>query len=595
MNHSLRSEISDNMPSENMARMWAYLMVDALIQKGATHFYASPGMRNSPFLYALIKHPEAKLFMGMDERAQGFRALGHTKASHKASVLVCTSGSALSHYFPAVLEASKTGLPLVVLSADRPVTLSSSDANQTVDQKKLFSHHVRHFHDMGTPTPGLLAREVQALVAQVFNYALSSDNPGPVHINAPFDEPLDQSSDSYRWGELQEKAILDAKAWLKKGIPALESLGTRRTLSEETKKLLHVQLDESRKPLVVIGELNGPEERAAALSFCQQIDIPVVLDVTSGIKFHLNLEDGISPAFDHPEVYEAYLKNPPDLIWHFGGRLTAKYYEKFLAQRPELSSVVFQSHTRTHNPALCYHQRIVCQLDEAFSTLGELIKSKRKEFPGAKWGPFVKRKSELIDDAPLAYPSLSKTLVENLAEDFQLYLGNSTVIRSFDSYASLKFKKPLITHSHRGTSGIEGLMSASLGFCETLQSPTCVVLGDVAAYHDLNSFELLAQNPVPLLVVIVNNGGGGIFSLLPVSQQQELRPKLFTPHALNFSKLAANFGLKAQRVEERKQWEQALHEAQVAVIEEQRPQIIEVMVDDEVNTKIYRELRTIKL
>lgn len=578
-----------------MARLWAYLMVDALIQKGATHFYASPGMRNSPFLYALIRHPEAKLLMGMDERAQGFRALGHSKATLKASVLVCTSGSALSHYFPAVLEASKTGLPLVVLSADRPVTLSSSDANQTIDQKKLFSHHVRHFHDMGTPMPGLLAREVQALVAQVFNYALSSDNPGPVHINAPFDEPLDQSSDAARWGQLKDEAIKDAKAWLQKGVPALEGLSTRRILSEETQKILTAQLNKSQKPLIVIGELNTPEEREAALNFCQQVDIPVVLDVTSGIKFHLNLEDGISPAFDHPEVYEAYLKNPPDLIWHFGGRLTAKYYEKFLAQRPELSSVVFQSHTRTHNPALCYHQRIVCQLDEAFSALGELIQNEPKKSPGANLSSFVERKAELIDDAPLAYPSLSKTLVENLTSDFQLYLGNSTVIRSFDSYASQKFKTPLLTHSHRGTSGIEGLMAAALGFCETLETPTCLVLGDVATYHDLNSFELLAQSNAPLLVVIVNNGGGGIFSLLPVSEQEELRPKLFTPHNLNFSKLAENFGLKSQRVTERKQWEQTLHDVQLDVMKEYKPQVIEVMVDDEVNSQIYRELRTIKL
>lgn len=595
MTNPLRSEISEKMPTENMARLWAYLMVDALIQKGATHFYASPGMRNSPFIYALIQHPEAKLFMGMDERAQGFRALGHSKASLKASVLVCTSGSALSHYFPAVLEASKTGLPLVVLSGDRPVTLSSSDANQTIDQKKLFSHHVRHFHDMGTPTPNLLAREVQALVAQVFNYALSSDNPGPVHINAPFDEPLDQSSDAKRWGSLKERSIENAKQWLSKGIPALKKLATRQILSDQTLTHLKNQLESSHKPLIVIGELNTPEERRAALSFCQQIDIPVVLDVTSGIKFHLNLKDGISPAFDHPEVYEAYLKNPPDLIWHFGGRLTAKYYEKFLAQRPELPSVVFQGHTRTHNPALCYHQRIVCQLDEAFSTLSELIQEGPKQLPGADWASFVERKSELIDDAPLVYPSLSKTLVENIMDDFQLYLGNSTVIRSFDSYASQHFKTPLLTYSHRGTSGIEGLMSASLGFCETMQKPTCVVLGDVAAYHDLNSFELLAQNHVPLLVIIVNNGGGGIFSLLPISEQKQLRPKLFTPHNLNFSQLASAFALQAQRVTQRKEWEQAFHNAQLDVVEQRKPQVIELMVDDEVNSQIYRELKTIKL
>jgi 2-succinyl-5-enolpyruvyl-6-hydroxy-3-cyclohexene-1-carboxylate synthase len=595
MNQELRREISEKMPSENMARLWAYLMVDALIQKGATHFYASPGMRNSPFLYALIKHPEAKLFMGMDERAQGFRALGHSKATLNASVLVCTSGSALSHYFPAVLEASKTGLPLVVLSADRPVTLSSSDANQTIDQKKLFSHHVRHFHDMGSPTPGLLAREVQALVAQVFNYALSADNPGPVHINAPFEEPLDQSSDAEKWGTLHENAMKDAQAWLQKGIPALQSLSARRILSEETMQKLQEQWEQAEKPLILIGELNSLEEKKAALKFCQESNTPIVLDVTSGIKFHLNLKDGISPAFDHPEVYDAYLKNPPDLIWHFGGRLTAKYYEKFLSQRPELTSVVFQNHTRTHNPALCYHQRVVCQLDEAFAMLTPLTSASEKGYPGAPWGSFVEKKSEMIDSASLAYPSVSKTLVENLRPEFQLYLGNSTVIRSFDSYASQKFKSQLLTYSHRGTSGIEGLMSASLGLCETLKQPTCVVLGDVAAYHDLNSFELLAQSNVPLLVIIVNNGGGGIFSLLPVSQQEELRPKLFTPHHLDFSKLASNFGLKSQRIAERQEWEQKLIEAQREVCESQKPQVLEVMVDDDVNTQIYQKLRTIKL
>lgn len=587
-------KILNSLPRENFSRLWAYLLVDSLSRHGITQFYLSPGMRNAPFLHAVDAHPQSNGLMGMDERAQAFRALGYAKATGKPSVLICTSGTAMAHYFPAIIEASKSHIPLIVISCDRPPELSFSNANQTIQQDQMYGQYVRHFHNLGAPTPEVSPRAVGSLVSQAISQAIG-DRPGPVHINMPLREPVDLETDDHLWGESKKRYFSSVEQYIYQSYPQNYPIDVEKVFSELNLEDLKNRFASFTQPLLVIGELSTHQEKQSLLKMLKTCPWSKVIDVMSGVKFEFNLENRVCPTFDHPEVYEAYCKNPPDAIVHIGGRTTSKHYYRFLRENPEIPVYLFQADDELNDPAHRVNYRAIGKLNRLCEQLGDVFQSNPTPPEYIQWHNFVATKSKLIDQAPLAYPSLSKTLIENFPEDFTLYLGNSTVIRSFDSYASEDFSQSIPTQGHRGASGIEGFVASALGFCEGSEKPVCLVLGDVALYHDLNSLELLFQFPAPVLVIVANNLCGGIFSLLPVAKDANLKRRLTTPHQLNFENLAKAFQLNAKRVTDKEMWLTQLKEAQEFVRTQKKPFILEAMIDDDTNTEIYKTLRTVKL
>lgn len=596
--HTRSKELSNKvvkaLPRENFSRIWAYMVVDALARLEITQYYLSPGMRNAPFLHAVDAHPQSNGLMGMDERAQAFRALGFAKAQGKPAVVICTSGTAMAHYLPAVIEASKSHTPLIVISADRPPELSLTNANQTIQQDRMYGDYVRHFHNLGTPGPEVSPRAVGSLISQAVAMSLG-DRPGPVHINMPMREPVDLESDDDFWGEIKLNYLTNLEEHLKLEHPQNQSIDVEKVFSSLNLEDLKSRFTQFSQPLLIIGELTLEEERESIHQMLKSCPWSKVIDVMSGVKFDFSLKERLCPTFDHPEVYEAYCQNPPDAIVHIGGRTTSKHYYRFLREHPSLPVYLFQATSDLHDPSHRFNYRAIGKLNRLCEQLGSVFQSTPKPAEYIQWNNFVATKSQMIDQAPLAYPSLSKSLIENFPEDVVLYLGNSTVIRSFDSYASETFEQQIPTFGHRGASGIEGFIAAALGFAEGTEKTVCLVLGDIALYHDLNSLELLHQFPRPILVIVANNQCGGIFSLLPVAKDLKLKRRLTTPHQINFTKLAQAFELAATRVEKREQWSISLRDAFAFVAREQRPFILEAMIDDDVNTEIYKTLRTVKL
>lgn len=565
-----------NLLTQNLGRLWSSIIVNELVNQGSTHFFISPGQRNAPIIAAISNHSKAKIHLGIDERAQGYQALGFAKACGIPGVLVCTSGTALANYLPAVIEAKKSQTPLIIISADRPWDMVFANANQTIQQNEIFGNYLNAFLNPGEPSTSAPPSALSSSVAHLFFQSLNP-NPGPVHLNLPLREPLENDLVPIDKDYLELAKINTSKnnigpKWFPGNIdPVLN------------------KIKEAKSGLLVIGQLPSYKDSANIKNLIKELDWPIYLDVCSGLKFELNLMDGATPGLDHPEVLNAFQKNPPEVILHIGGSLVSKHYYSFLQKNPSIFLIKANNSFEKEDPAHSIDINLNCDPDlfakEVFPTL------KQKNFPKFSWEELVLKKSEIIDDAPITYPQVTKSLLDWIPELSTLYIGNSTVIRSFDSYSSNYLKKKLKVISHRGVSGIEGFLAAAVGAAQTQELPLTLVIGDISFLYDLNSLMLFKDAQNPIITLILNNKGGGIFSLLPISAEKEVIPYLYTEHDLDFRKCAEQFNLNYQKVSNIDQ----LKEFYLKALADKSHSFIEVEINNEDNVEIYNKLKTIKL
>ena len=275
---------------------------------------------------------------------------------------------------------------------------------------------------------------------------------------------------------------------------------------------------------------------------------PVYLDVTSSLKFSFSLDDGATPAFDHPEVLNYYENEKIDSILHFGGGLISKFYYKFLEKNPSVSLITVHNNSEKEDPSYQTKYRFLRQPNQTAQTILKVFKDEmdpsQKTPSQDMWKDFVLKKRSIIDNSPLTFPAISKSLVELVPENSTIFFANSTCIRSFDSYVSPNKVKNLTIMSHRGASGIEGMIASSWGFLDyQKETPFTLVIGDISFLHDLNSLHFLTEDVRPFIVIVVNNGGGGIFNLLPISNESDIMPFISSPHKANLENAAKMFNI----------------------------------------------------
>lgn len=576
--------MSSHLLCENMSRLWASVVAAEFSKLGARAVFIAPGMRNAPLIAAFKAQESFELHIGMDERALAYQALGYAKTSGLPGILLCTSGTAAANFYPAVIEANKSQVPLIIISADRPLELAQTDANQTINQKHLFGHYAKHFLDLGSPDSNVSLRALARMSAHAFELSTRAPS-APVHINLAFREPLDGKQ-----VELSPEVLAQVQHLQQRTAPARQSVAQQACdISAIT-----AFLNQAKRPLIVIGELKLHEvskARQQLLSSLRTCSHHLNIDVTSSLKFDFTVQEGLVPTFDHPEVYDYFHRNPPDLIVHFGGRLTSKHYYRFLQEHSDAFPVLHvhdaqalsdSGHATTHS--------FVMNPTHALSALanhwGDACADK------VTFHQFIQQKIQIIENShKLAYPYLSKRLMEMLPANHRLAVGNSTFIRSFDSYASLEKAKSVDVLTHRGVSGIEGFFASSSGATIAERGPITLALGDVSAMHDLNSLELVAKAKAPVICVVVNNYGGGIFTLLNLEKGEELYPIITSPHEIKLAPIAAAFGIKTWQVYQRHEFEQAYQEALALG----QSAFIEVLVDTDANNTLYQQLKTIKL
>ncbi|MGD8958457.1 MAG: 2-succinyl-5-enolpyruvyl-6-hydroxy-3-cyclohexene-1-carboxylic-acid synthase [Desulfobacteraceae bacterium] len=513
---------------------WAAVIVDELVRSGVAVFYVSPGNRNVPLIAALTREPRARIRLAVDERGGAYCALGHARATGRPAAVVCTSGTALANYLPAVIEAHRDELPLIVLSADRPPELIDSDANQTIRQVGVFGGFCRMVLDLPCPSE---TYPTHALRMKLDQAAAIQD--GPVHVNCPFREPL-----------LPPPADERQPQPVKRGpTPAAAGPQTLFTPVEAVPTDLGPVLDSlhaARRGLVVVGRVDPRDDATAVGPLAAALGWPVYCDVGASLRGRL---PGAGRLFslDHPEALRLVQAYDPRTILQLGTGLVSKNYYGRLLDRERRTLVVISPRQGYRDPSHQAALRVRATIRGFCRALdlsrlappdagptGELLTAMDR-----LWGAIQAATPAEV----LSFPVIARILWQALPDGEGLFLGNSLTIRVFDQLRVADLKEVRVI-TNRGVSGIEGQIATAVGFAEAAGRRVTAVLGDVSLLHDLNSLLLAKTSAAPVVIVVINNRGGRIFDRLPVARFPEIAaPWVTTPHAMHFADAARQFDL----------------------------------------------------
>ncbi len=569
----------------NWNEHWGELIIEELVRHDTECFCISPGSRSAPLTVAVAKNPRAKSVIFYDERAAAYYALGHARASGRPAVLICTSGTAAANYLPAVIEASVDQIPLLVLTSDRPPELRETGANQAINQTFLFGTHVRWFFDPGCPCSEFTTEALLSTIDHAVSKTLQPLS-GPVHLNFPFREPFFENAEKQTNNKVE--TITAQKVYVR------NTAFSKVLPDSEIKEMLK---NRPESGILSIGRV--PADSLDSLKkLAEELAWPVFADVTSGLRLGENCPNRIT-YYDQLLIEDMDSANwVIEAVWHIGFPPTSKRWLMHWGKNPATQMVWIADHAERHDQSHNFRWKIECGIAEfceqfvaelKLAERADVIPLKTQQWLQAsakveavmeQHFPLYSEKKEIDDFA------LSRRLTEIIPETHGFFIGNSIPVRAVDMLGSGKGAE-IPAALNRSASGIDGLIASACGYSSGLQRPVSLLIGDLSAMHDLNSFKLLADSPEPVFVVLLNNHGGGIFSFLPVAKQTDIFETFFgTPHSNDFLSVAEMFGLNYFRPDSInafvKDYLQAVSENKSAVIEifterDKNPQQLEAL------------------
>ena len=526
------------MNGRKITSLWSSILIEELIRQGADFFCISPGSRSTPLTVAVARNPKARWKMFADERSAGFFALGYGRATGKPAVLICTSGTAVANYFPAVVEASMDFQPMVILSADRPFELLECGANQTIRQEGMFGNYTRW--NMQLPLP---SREVplKALLSAIaYAVAKTVGSPaGPVHLNQPFREPLEPVSPDLKDPWLDQK-----QEWLTTCNPSTVSALPEKYPESVTVARVREALSKAKQPLIIAGSMQSTAEGDAVRELALDLQVPLYTDLSSGMR----LCSGVQPwqlAFQSSEFTRHFR---PDLVVHFGGHIIAKHPPAALIEWNPEHYIVVRSHSSRFSP----DHNVTLSIEASLVRTSASLMGSRTTFSGINTESaeeFFKLAGEQIDAETLALQPVTEISAARLTSrlitaEQLLFISNSMPVRDMDTYGFNGHPNGVRIGINRGVSGIDGILSTAAGFAEGYLKAATLIIGDIAFLHDINALSLLSTLSVPLQIIVLNNHGGGIFSFLPVSEFSDIFETHFaTPQNYSIKSAAETFGV----------------------------------------------------
>jgi 2-succinyl-5-enolpyruvyl-6-hydroxy-3-cyclohexene-1-carboxylate synthase len=537
------------MSSSDQATFCATL-VDEWVAQGMQHAVVAPGSRSTPMALALAARPELQVHVAHDERAAAFIAMGVGLASGAPAALLCTSGTAATHFHGAVVEAHLSGVPLLVMTADRPPELRDVGAPQTIDQTRLFGAAPRWFHDPGVAD--VAAAGSWRSLAQRSWAATVGVDPGPVHLNLPFREPLVGNA-----GPLPGRS----------DSPHATTLVGAPSPSVDDLAALAASVDAQRGVIVAGAGCADATDQIAALAAAT--GWPVLADARSGCRTLSAAVSTVDALLRNPEFAAAHT---PEVVVRLGESPASKVLGQWLT-----GSAAVQVHVTPRpvviDPDHVVRHRVVGPIGAVCSVLAAHLRGASGTPWAARWrraddaalavldarlgsassggtpSPSARSAGRQPAGTTLTEPAVAHTLVRSLPEDSALVVASSMPVRDVEWYGG-RFDGVRVL-SNRGANGIDGVVSTGIGVAAATGRPTAVLLGDVALLHDSSALVALARRGLDLRIVVVDNDGGGIFSFLPqaTTLPAERFEQLFgTPHGTDLVALAQAHGLPARTV-----------------------------------------------
>ena len=578
-------------------------LVDELYQLGVRHAVFSPGSRSTTLAMLFQSHGGFHTYMNIDERSAGFMALGIAKAQGDPAVLVCTSGSALTHYGPAVVEAKHSGVPMIILSADRPYTLQQVGAPQTIDQQKYFGTTVNYYEELSVPSESHYYTYPRQVARRA--YLKANDHKlGPVHVNVPLFEPLVPNREAEYF--TQGRSAKSFRLVKHEEIPTLAPLL-------------------NGKRVLILG---GPSvtNPKAVVDFAERIGAVVIGDPLSNLRQY----EGVISTYDAFLAYQnRWEELRPDVVIQLGQIPVSKRIQQWMATLTDMDYITVSPNADVMNPSLTTTIHVMASVDVFLAEIKRgfplLISTEKKQrailqrlatsrhtSKGQEDGhrheetadshsvvmtptyeeiwerieSDSRQQLDKVQEEPTLFEGRTIHMLQQIIPDEgQILVANSMSIRDMDYFWATGRSQAMV-YGNRGTNGIDGTVSTALGL-STNGKPTVMITGDLSFFHDLNGLAIGKTHGMNLTIILHNNDGGGIFQYLPQKGTDDFDYLFNTPQGIDYSGLATMYGLDYVKVATNSELEQAMQQ----YIGTEGIHIIEVPTSKEISRELHKIYR----
>ena len=564
-------------------------LVDEFYQLGVRHAVFSPGSRSTTMAMLFKEHEGFETYMNIDERSASFMALGIAKAHKEPTVLVCTSGSAVAHYLPAVLEAQYTGVPLIVLSADRPHTLLHVGAPQTVDQHKIFGTAVNYFEELAVPQESHYYTYPRQVARKAYMKAMDTKK-GPVHINVPLFEPLvpELSRNHFEAGRSSFKVV-------KPNYSSVFGCDNRNNLTHINNAIdiahgndgtneINDLLKRYERILILAGPQIDIDEAETIRSFGEALQAPILADPLSNVR-------GCSTSKVVISTYDALLAGQalwnelkPDCVIQFGQIVVSKRVQQMIASWTDVEYIEVNPTMDSMNPTGKTTMHMQASIDVFTHLHGKNNNSDTYLNIWRRLEQAGKKQLSLAIDEPHCFEGRTiRELQKKIPEDGQIFVANSMTIRDFD-YFWFSGESKAVLYGNRGVNGIDGTISTALGLAAN-GKPTYLVTGDLSLFHDLNGLAVAKTHNLNLTIILHNNDGGGIFEYLPQKGTKHFDYLFSTSQGLDYSGAAKLYGCGYTKISSPDELSSAL----AKIGQESGVHIIEIPTNREYSRELHKK------
>jgi len=562
----------------------AQSIVALCVAKNIKHVVISPGSRNAPLTIGFTNHPGIEAYSIVDERCAAFFALGIAQQIKQPVAIVCTSGSALLNYYPAIAEAFYSDIPLVVISADRPIERIDIGDGQTIRQKNVFENHILYSANLyselvlqnETSDKKLLQKQFESRRhnEREINLALNKalENNGPVHINVPFYEPL---------YEIEENEMVEP-------VQILPDFTLRDYSTNELQPYIDLWNNAKRK-MVIVGVMppNSIEEKFLE-HLAKDESVIIFTETTSNLNqdgFFTRIDTLIGPIEKSKNAKEQFEALKPEILLTFGGMIVSKKIKSFLRNYQPAQHWHIDP-KKAYNTFFCLNKHFETSVNLFFNKLFEKSESVASDYSKI-WEKVNKQRQVrhdlYVQKIPYSDLKAMQSIVPSIPKNYNVQLGNSSTVR----YAQLfNWDATQSIYCNRGTSGIDGSVSTAVGAALAQRAPTVLICGDLSFLYDSNG---LWNNHIPsnFRIIVLNNSGGGIFRILPGNKNTENFDTYFeTVHDLNAKSICEMFQFDYFSADNSDKVESALNEF---YNESDQPKLLEIFTPRKLNDEILLE------